>query len=155
MNALLTDGNEGVVLAAARSLESAAYEFGVASTHRLSFAGVSRGVRRFRLRIDPLRDPSAYAAEVGTLARELSARVLLPVTDASVEAILAGRGRLPGVASLPFPDVATYRVASDKAGMIDRARRAGLAVPETLLLEHERVTLPAADFFPAVLKPHR
>src|SRR5258705_7894282 len=102
MNALLTDGNERAALGGARSLVNAGYEVGVASTHRLSLAGVSRGVRRFRLRTDPLRDPSAYAAEVGTLARELSARVLLPVTDASVEAILAGRGRLPGVASLPF-----------------------------------------------------
>ena len=149
MDALLTDGNERAALAAVRSLVRAGYEVGVASARRFSLAGVSRAVRRLRLSTDPLTDPLGYAAEVGALARQLAVRVLLPVTDASVEALLASR------VTLPFPDLVTYRVASDKVGMLDRARRAGLDVPETLVLEHEGVALPGAEFFPAVLKPHR
>jgi len=155
MDALLTDGNERAALAAARSLVQAGFEVGVAAVRRFSLAGVSRGVRRLRLSTDPLADPTAYAAEVGEVARQLGVRVLLPVTDASVEAVLAGcRHNLPSVA-LPFPDLSTYRKASDKAAMLDCARRAGLAVPETVLLEDAGAPLPGADFFPAVLKPHR
>lgn len=155
MDALLTDGNERAALAAARSLVQAGFEVGVAAARRLSLAGVSRRVRRLRLSTDPLAEPAAYAAEVGGLARQLGVRVLLPITDASVEAILAGCRRSPPFVSLPFPDLRTYRQASDKAAMLDCARRAGLAVPETLKLEHAEASLPGAGFFPAVLKPHR
>ena len=154
MDALLTDGNERAALAAARSLVNAGYEVGVAAARRLSLAGVSRGVRRLRLATDPLTDAAAYAAEVGAVARERQARVLLPVTDASVEAILAEREQLPPSVALPFPEVATYRAASDKAGMLDRALRAGFDVPATLVLERPGTTL-SHGFFPAVLKPHR
>jgi predicted ATP-grasp superfamily ATP-dependent carboligase len=155
MDALLTDGNERAALAAARSLVRAGFQVGVAAARRLSLAGVSRGVHRLRLSSHPLTDPSAYAAEVGGLARRLNVRVLLPVTDASVEALLAHSRHIPPSVALPFPDLASYRLASDKAAMLDRARRAGLAVPETIRLENAEALLPAADFFPAVLKPHR
>ena len=156
MDALLTDGNERAALAAARSLVDAGYEVGVAAARRLSLAGVSRGVRRLRLATDPLTDPIGYAAEMGAAARECNARVLLPVTDASVEAILAGRQLLPSAVAVPFPDLATYRAASNKAGMLERALRAGFDVPETFVLDRPGggATLPRG-LFPAVLKPHR
>ena len=154
MDALLTDGNERAALAATRSLVDAGYEVGVAASRRLSLAGVSRGVRRLRLATDPLTNSAGYAAEVGAAARERKARVLLPVTDASVEALLAGKQYLPSSVALPFPDLATYRAAADKAGMLERALRAGFDVPDTFLLERPNATLPLA-VFPAVLKSHR
>jgi predicted ATP-grasp superfamily ATP-dependent carboligase len=155
MDALLTDANERAALAAARSLVNAGYSVAAGSPRRLSLAAVSRGVHRLRLSPSLLADPPRYAREVGKAARELNARVLLPVTDASVEAILSHRADIPSSAVLPFPDIAVYRAASDKAAMLPRARRAGLAVPETIVLEHQSSTLPRADFFPAVVKPHR
>jgi len=154
MDALLTDGNERAALAATRSLVDAGYEVGVAASRRLSLAGVSRGVRRLRLATDPLTNSAGYAAEVGAAARERKARVLLPVTDASVEALLAGKQYLPSSVALPFPDLATYRAAADKAGMLERALRAGFDVPDTFLLERPNAPLPLA-VFPAVLKSHR
>jgi predicted ATP-grasp superfamily ATP-dependent carboligase len=81
--------------------------------------------------------------------------VLLPVTDASVEAILGGRENLPPAVALPFPDLETYRNASDKAAMLAAARDAGLEIPETVLLEEPGARLPGREFFPSVLKPHR
>ena len=154
MDVLLTDGNERAALAAARSLVAAGYEVGVDAGRRLSLAGVSRGVRPLRLATDPLRDSVAYAAEVAAAARERQARVLLPVTDASVEAILAERRQLPSSVALPLPNLTTYRAASHKAAMLGRALRAGFDVPETLVLERPGATLSRA-LFPAVLKPHR
>jgi predicted ATP-grasp superfamily ATP-dependent carboligase len=157
MDVLLTDGNERTALAAARSLVAGGWDVGVAAGkgRRISLAGVSRGVRRLRVEADPLADPSAYAAEVGRLAARHRVRVVLPVTDASVEAILAGREDLPPTAALPFPHVETYRKAADKGAMLEYARTAGLAVPETVSLATADAELPGADFFPAVLKPHR
>ena len=158
MDVLLTDGNERTALAAARSLVRAGWDVGVAARgggRALSLAGVSRGVRRLRLRTDPFVDPAGYAVEIADLVRRLGVRVVLPVTDASVEAILDGRQRLPPSAVLPFPDLATYRRASNKADMLAAARDAGLAIPETILVAHAGEQLPDRDFFPAVLKPHR
>ena len=154
MDVLLTDGNERASLAAARSLVQAGYTVAVTANRRFSLAGVSSGVRRVRLSTGPLADPVGYAAEVGDAARRLRARVVLPVTDASVEALLGHRDALPKSTVLPLPDRARYRKASDKAGMLDSARRAGLAVPETVVLASADDALPP-DFFPAVVKPHR
>ena len=157
MDVLLTDGNERTALAAARSLIGAGCEVGVAAggDRWLSLAGVSRGVRRLRVETDPLADPRGYAAEVGQLAARHGVRVVLPVTDASVEALLAGREHLPRTAALPFPGRETWRKAADKAAILKYAREAGLAVPDTIVLAHVSAELPGADFFPAVLKPHR
>jgi len=155
MDVLLTDGNERAALAAARSLVRAGFDVGVAATRGVTLAGVSRGVRRLRLSTDPFADPDAYAAEVGCLAQRLGTRVLLPVTDASVEAVLDYCPRRPSSVALPFPDLETYRKASDKAAMLEYARAAGLVVPETLVLAAAGAELPQSDFFPAVAKPHR
>lgn len=157
MDVLLTDGNERSALAAARSLVDAGWKVGVAAGRgrRLSLAGVSRGVRRLRLETDALADPTGYAAEVGQLAARHEVRVVLPVTDASVQAILAGREHLPPSAALPFPDLATFRKASDKGAILKYARDAGFAVPDTIVLADATAELPGAEFFPAVLKPHR
>ena len=154
MDVLITDGIERAALAAARSLVQAGFEVGVTGRGR-SLAGVSRGVRQVDLVTDALADPAAYAAEVGGVARRLDVRVLLPITDASVEAVLGGRRYIPSAVALPFPELATYRAASDKQAMCDPARRAGLDVPETEVLPDECAALPGACFFPAVLKPHR
>lgn len=83
--------------------------------------------------------------------------MLLPVTDPSVEALLEHRNALPEHVLLPFPDLDTYRRASDKAHTLELAGAAGLAVPDTLLFATpaDCGNLPAASFFPAVLKPHR
>jgi len=155
MDVLITDGNERAALAAARSLVRAGYEVGVAASRRFALAGVSRGVCRLRLATESLVDPAGYAAEIAELASRLAVRVLVPVTDASVEAILTCRRQLPPSVTLPFPDLESYRNASDKAAMLQAAREAGLAVPETIPLDDAEAELPDAGFFPAVLKPHR
>jgi predicted ATP-grasp superfamily ATP-dependent carboligase len=58
---------------------------------------------------------------------------------------------------LPFPDLAIYRAASDKAHVLTLARDCGFGVPETRTVATSGecdVTVPD-DFFPAVVKPHR
>jgi predicted ATP-grasp superfamily ATP-dependent carboligase len=157
MRILITDGNERVALAAARSLVRAGHAVCVTAPTRASLAGVSRGVRSRPLPTDPLTDPAGYAAEVGRIARQEGTGVLLPMTDASVEALLEHRTTLPAGVAVPFPPVATYRAASDKAHVLALARECGFGVPETRIIatpgEHDE-HIPD-DFFPAVVKPHR
>jgi len=152
---LITDGAERAALAAARSLLARGCEVHVAARHRLSLASVCRGVRAAVLAIEPLEDPTGYAAEVGRLAGRLGACVVLPITDPSVEALLEYRAALPASATLPLPSLAAYDAASNKHIMLECAREAGFAVPETIALMTPGERLPDAAFFPAVVKPHR
>ena len=157
MRILITDGDERSALAAARSLVAAGYHVHAAAPGRLSLAGVSRRVTPRAIEADPLADPQGYARAVARLVRELAIDVLLPVTDASVEALLEYRDELPPRVELPLPNLRVYRQASDKAAMLELARAAGLAVPPTVVIETRAAgeQLPGPEFFPAVVKPHR
>src|SRR6266498_3641851 len=158
MRILITDGNERSALAAVRSLLRAGHEVLVAASTRLSLAGASRGVQPRLLSTDPLMDPGAYASEVGRIAREDGSALVLPMTDASVEALLEHRKVLPAGVALPFPDLATYRAASDKAHVLGLARGCGFGVPETRIIAASGeldASPPDAAFFPAIVKPHR
>ena len=158
MRTLITDGNERAALAAARSLVRAGHAVFVTAATRVSLAGASRGVRPLALVTDSLTDPAGYAAEIGRLAEEHGIGVLLPTTDPSLEAVLEHRQALPRGTELPFPDLATYRVASDKAQVLTLARASGFSVPETRLVatpEESDRAVPESAFYPAVVKPHR
>ena len=158
MRILITDGNERVTLAAARSLVRAGHTVCVTAPTRLSLAGVSLHVRPRLLLTDPLMDPADYAADVGRIAREESTDVLLPMTDPSLEAVLEHPHALPTGITLPFPDLATYRAGSDKVGVLTLAQDCGFDAPETRIIatpEDRRAAVPDAAFFPAVVKPHR
>ncbi|HEY6854510.1 MAG TPA: hypothetical protein VI139_09685, partial [Gemmatimonadales bacterium] len=158
MRVLVTDGDERVALAVARSLVRAQHTVYVAAAGRWSLAGVSRGVRPRQLASDALRDPSAYAAEVAELAQRERIELLLPLTDPSVEALLEHRDDLPRRVVLPLPDLSTYRAASDKAHLLALAQQSGFGVPETRVVQARddaRSGVPDAAFFPAVVKPHR
>lgn len=155
MRVLITDANERASLAAARSLVAAGHAVSVCSPTRFSLAGASRGVRAHRVTTDPLRDPGGYVAEVARFTRHGSPTLLLPMTDASVEAVLEYRDELPAAVTVPFPDLATYRAASDKAHIRSVAETCGFGVPETRVMATPHDSLPAAAFFPSVVKPHR
>jgi predicted ATP-grasp superfamily ATP-dependent carboligase len=115
-------------------------------------------VRPHVLATDPLTDPAGYAAEVGQLASREGTGLLLPMTDPSLEALLERRAALPTAVVVPFPDLSTYRAASDKAHVLTLARESGFDVPETQLIATPGDGdggIPDAAFFPAVVKPHR
>jgi predicted ATP-grasp superfamily ATP-dependent carboligase len=153
---LITDGTERAALAAARALVAAGYEVHVAATRNWSLAGVSRGVRRCLLTTDPFADPSGYAAELGQVITDRGIRVLLPMTDVSIEAALEHRHLLPPEVVLPLPDLHTYRRASDKLQVLELARAAGFDVPETMVLDcADQGDSWPVELFPAVIKPHR
>jgi len=157
MRILITDGSQRAALAAARALFAAGCEVTVAARSSLSLAGVSRGVRSRVVHTDALTSPSRYAAEVGELVDQLGITVLLPVTDPSMEALLAHRDALPDGVSVPGPDLATYRAAADKLTVMELARAAGFDVPETVVLTspQDGGAGHCQRLFPAILKPHR
>jgi hypothetical protein len=128
----------------------------VCSNRRFSLSGASRYAAIRTLVPDPLRFPADYADAVAALARRVGARVILPVTDASILALLPARSILhPAV--LPFPDEATCRLVANKATLLEVAAGLGIPVPvqTTLLSPADGPGVVAGLRFPVVLKPSR
>ncbi len=153
MRVLITDGDERAALAAARALVAAGHTVHATGTTSTCLAAASRRVQYCPLKTDGLLNPAGYAAEVSDLAERLGVRVVLPVTDQSMEALLAHQAAWPANVLVPGPDLTTYRTASDKHALLKLAANAGFEIPETHVLA-SREDDPPEEFFPAVLKPH-
>lgn len=153
---LVLDGEQRAGLAVTRSLVRAGYRVHVAVRSRWSLAARSRGAHAESLTADPLADPVAFVREIGRLATSVGCSVIVPVTDASMEAVLEHRDLLPADAILPCAPLATYRTASDKLRVHDAAGTTGLAVRETYVVRSPRDDAPSdPSLYPGVVKPHR
>jgi predicted ATP-grasp superfamily ATP-dependent carboligase len=153
---LVTDGEQRSALAAVRSLGKAGHQVEVCSERGASLAGASRFARADHRVPSPLDDPAAYAEAVAGLCRSREMDLLLPMTDASLLALLPARERM-GPTRIPAPPADVHAAISDKERLLEPARAAGLHVPRTLRVGAPG-ELPAAGelpAFPLVVKPSR
>jgi predicted ATP-grasp superfamily ATP-dependent carboligase len=100
--------------------------------------------------------PAAFADAVAALAARLGADVLLPVTEASLLAILPRRDEM-GVA-IPFAPGERFSAISDKVRVLEEALRLGIAVPLAIQLDARDAmedALAGMLHYPLVLKPGR
>ena len=154
---LVTDGDQRAALAIVRSLGRAGYRVFVCSPRRRSLAGASRHCRAEATVPEALRDPSGFVEAVGRLTESWNIGVLLPVTEASLLALLPARERFPK-ACIPFPDAGMFERVSDKAALLEIAASLGIPVPAQAVLRR-RTDLSKLGLdqlrFPLVLKPYR
>jgi predicted ATP-grasp superfamily ATP-dependent carboligase len=153
---LVTDGEQRSALAAVRSLGRAGHRVLVCSPRRLCMAGASRFCVRHRQAPDPLSDPAGFVASVIDLIRSTNVEVILPMTEASLLAVLPERERFAGV-RIPFPDLKRFVAICDKAAVTAAAERVGIRVPRQLVLAAPSLApAEAAELrFPLVIKPAR
>jgi predicted ATP-grasp superfamily ATP-dependent carboligase len=154
---LVTDGEQRSALAITRSLGRAGHRVLVCSARRRSLAGASRYASE-RIRVhDPLTAPDAFIADVRAICERRHVKVLLPVTEAALRALLPARSLLDRV-RIPFPGADAFAAVSDKRLVLAAASRLGIAVPEQCVLL-DRAARDALDLaglrFPLVLKPSR
>lgn len=152
----MLDGEQRASLAVTRSLVRAGHRVHVAARSRWALAALSRRAVPVRISADPLRSPAAFAAEVGAAAARLGCRLVIPVTDASTQAVLEHVTALPPGVTVPGPSLHAYREASDKLAVHRLAATVGLGIDETRSIASPADPIPdAADAYPAVVKPHR
>lgn len=154
---LVTDGEQRSALAVVRSLGRAGHDVHVCSSSGRSLAGASRHARSDTAVPHPLTRPGAFAEALRERVARAGAELLLPVTDASIPAVLEDP-HLPGRVTVPLPDLEAYRAVSDKARLLEVAERAGVAVPRSLRLESAdgAAGLALGELAPPyVLKPSR
>lgn len=117
---------------------------------------MSRGVRHVSVLEDPLQNPAGFATAVAAICAARDVAVLIPVTDASVEAILEHRTLLPTTTVLPFAPRRVYRSASDKVLVHGIAEELGIGIRESCVVADSRTGAPDDPaLYPGVVKPHR
>jgi predicted ATP-grasp superfamily ATP-dependent carboligase len=151
---VVTDGEQRSALATVRSLGRAGYRVHVCSSRATSLAASSRFCAGNHVVADALRAPDQFADDVRRVVAATQARVLLPVTEASLLAVLPRRAEFECV--IPFPDAAAFRAICDKREVLRRAADHGIAAPAQSVAatpedRPERDALP----YPVVLKPSR
>lgn len=155
--ALVTDGDQRAALAVVRSLGASAFTVLVAASRRHSIAGASRFAHGRIVAPPALDDPEGFVATIAGAVRNEGVELLIPISDASLLAVLGARSRFPG-ASIPFASLEQFRRISDKAALLETARAIGIAVPEQALLVSPRddaVQALATLKYPVVIKPAR
>ena len=154
---LVTDGEQRSALAVVRSLGRAGHPVYVCSSRSRSLAGSSRYARGQAVTPDPLTDPAGYVEALLGLVRRWGIRVLVPVAEPALLAVLDARARFAGV-EVPFPDAATFRAVCDKAAVLEMASELGIAIPAQWTVasaaDVERLD-PDRLPYPIVLKPSR
>lgn len=151
---LVTDGTERSALAVVRSLGRAGHTVVVCAARPRALAAASRWCAAEVEVPDPLRDRAAFARAVAEAAIRHGADIALPVTDASVLALLADP---PATALVPMAGLEAFQRISDKAAVATAGAEVGLRVPRQLRLQSPSEAAALADIltYPVVLKPGR
>jgi predicted ATP-grasp superfamily ATP-dependent carboligase len=152
---VITDGDSRASLAIVRSLARAGHDVAVCSSTKRSLAGVCRYAHsRIHLPdVEKLPGPFAEGLNVA-LARNRPA-VLIPVTEASIRAVLNGPP-LPESVALPFGSPEAFQRLSDKRRVLAAASGIGLSVPRQAVLlgpeDMEAAVASHALSFPVAIK---
>lgn len=153
---VVLDGEERASLATVRSLVRAGFSVHVTASGRPSLAGAARGATGHRIHVGALDSATSYVDEVARIVRQVGAGVVVPVTDASADAVLRHAVRLPPGVTVPFPSLSAYRAASDKVRVHRFALAAGIGIEETeVVARHGDSAPPASELYPGYIKPHR
>jgi len=94
---LVTDGEERAALAVVRSLGQSGYPVFVCSTRRSPLAGASRYCCGHAAVPHPLHEPDGFSSVVVGLVEQWGIGALLPITEASLLALLSTRDRFVSV----------------------------------------------------------
>jgi predicted ATP-grasp superfamily ATP-dependent carboligase len=152
---LVTDADQRAALAVVRSLGRAGHTVLVGGPRRRSLAAASRYCSARIHLPDPLSEASEFVEHVVSALAANRVDVLIPISEASLLAILPHRARL-GNCLLPFTDLETFQRVCDKTEVLRVAAEEGIATPAQAVLETAASPLPVnLPPFPLVLKPSR
>ena len=153
---LVTDGTQRSALAVVRSLGLAGHTVFVCAPRVPSLAGASRYSFVEAAVANALEAPEQFVSDVSHLIERWRIDTLIPITEASLLALLPERESL-GV-RIPWPDASTFRAISDKQALLAMAQGLGIAVPRQVALSSQaEAGALNADLldYPLVIKPAR
>ncbi len=155
MTAFVTDGNQRAALAVVRALGRAGIPVVVGESEPQSLAGRSRFCSKTLTYPSPETRKEAFLQSVLEELADPNYRVLIPITDISLQLLSTVRSSLPPAVRLPFPSSAQIERAQDKRQVLLLAQQLGIPCPKTHLFPEggNLQDLPGDLTFPAVVKP--
>jgi predicted ATP-grasp superfamily ATP-dependent carboligase len=154
---LVTDGDQRSALASVRSMGRAGHRVIVCSSNGESLAGASRFAAADYAVADALEHPAEFVRNVQRLVREHGVTTMLPITEASLLALLPARADF-GSVLIPFANLDAFQAISNKEAVLEAAQRVGIAIPaQTVVHRSSDVTPSLLDSlqYPLVVKPAR
>ena len=155
MSLLVTDGEQRSTLAVVRALGHAGIPVTVGAERSESLAGASRYCTRSVRYPSPMTDPEGFQAFIRQEVLSGHYRVLLPMTDVTVQLLGPMRDELAPQVCLPMPCGQTIRLVQDKRQVLALAERLGIACPKTTVVGEPDVLEELAQkvTYPVVIKP--
>jgi predicted ATP-grasp superfamily ATP-dependent carboligase len=151
----VTDGDNRAALAVTRSLGRLGHEVLVGERRLPALAQASRYCARGFVYPDPTSQSAAFVDRMREIVRTEQVDVLLPVADITTFLVAGARRSFPPACAVPLAATAVLERAADKVDITETARRLGVAVPRSIVVEQPGPP-PAVDLpFPVVIKPHR
>lgn len=153
---LVTDGEHRASLAVVRSLGRAGFRVIVGSPRKHPLAGRTRFAEGVISTADPLARPEEWCSQVRTSVETHGVDVLLPVTDASIMALLDSPDPFPTV--IPLPPAQSYARVSNKKEILALANNLGIGTPRQWIVADREDGVPTGvppHLFPVVVKPSR
>ena len=155
MAVFVTDGEQRATLAVVRALGREGIQATVGSQSRTSLAGSSRYCARSVAYPSPENEPEEFQAFLRREVQERQYKVLLPMTDVTLQLLSKARAALTPFVTLPIPEESSVRGVLDKAQILIKARELGIPCPRTFSVEGEESLeeLSRRVLYPAVIKP--
>jgi len=153
---LVLDANQRSALAIIRSLGRRGLSIVAGDSVTRPLGAASRYAAASVRYPDPAAAPAQFISQVIDIVDRLSIDTIVPATDLTTM-LLVSQSNLSKSVHLAAPPAASYEALTDKARLIDLARKLGVSVPETRVVHSADGVVDAAhDFgFPVVLKPAR
>lgn len=153
---LILDGNTRSALAATRSLGRRGVKVVVADETKRTLSGASRYCSESFTYPSPTKNLRAFLATAKTECSQRGIRVMFPMTEVSMAAVLKHREEFENL-ELPFVEFPAFDAVTDKWNLVKLAQRLNITVPQThyIAAAHSLERVYPTLKFPVVLKPYR
>jgi len=157
LTVFVTDGDQRPALSIVRALGRRGVTVIVGDERRSSLAASSRYCSRYVRYPSPYRDRRGFLHFLRSFVQRERIDVLLPVTDVTTHAVCSDRAPLSRYCRLAVPSLQAFELVTDKARLIEHAKRCGVPVPQTHVVEGRAELAHIIDriSYPAVVKPIR
>jgi len=152
---LVTDAGRGSAIAIIRSLGRKGYRVIAADSNPKSLGFYSRYASERLVYPAPETNPQEFCDCLLKNAKAKGIDLIIPATDLAIQPLARARASFTGMTLLALPENSLLEFVTDKAKTVDLAKRLGVPVPATFLVQTAEEALAKADElgWPIVLKP--
>lgn len=152
---LVTDVSRGCAIAIIRSLGRAGYRVIAADSDPNCIGFKSKYVSRKLVYPSPENNPDQFVEQLLTEVKTQDVDLLIPTTELVIQPIINKRDLFEAQTCLALAPTEQYKIVTDKQKTMDLARKLGVPVPKTQVVEtaKEALTYAGEMGWPVVLKP--